>query len=71
MRWIPTDRMFAAALTKESPDAFDSLRACIRTHQYQSSPEGRVLELRARERDHHRQFMHKQPKQSRSNGKPE
>ena len=60
VRWIPTDRMLADALTKESPDAFDLLRACIRTHQYQISPEGSVLELRAKERDRRRKFVQKQ-----------
>ena len=66
VRWIPTDRMLADALTKENPDAFDLLRGCIRTHQYQISPEASVLELRAKERDRRRKFMQKQPKPAKS-----
>ena len=60
VRWIPTDRMLADALTKESADAFDLIRACIRSHRYQISPESRVLELRAQERDRRRTFAQKQ-----------
>ena len=66
VRWIPADRMLADALTKENPDAFDLLRGCIRTHQYQISPEASVLELRAKERDRRRKFMQKQPKPAKS-----
>ena len=66
VRWIPTDRMLADALTKENPDAFDLLRGCIRTHQHQISPEASVLELRAKERDRRRKFMQKQPKPAKS-----
>ena len=56
LRWIPTDHMLADAMTKESADALDLLRACIRSTWYQISPEERVLELRAKERDRRRQF---------------
>ena len=50
LRWIPTDRMLADSMTKESQDAMDLLRACIRTRRYQISDEGSVLEWRAAER---------------------
>lgn len=50
LRWIPTDRMVADALTKESPEAMDLMRACLRAGQYQISDEDDVLELRASER---------------------
>ena len=50
LRWIPTDRMLADALTKESAEAMDLLRACIRTGRYQISDEDTVLEWRASER---------------------
>ena len=33
LRWIPTDRMLADALTKETVEAMDLLRACLRTGQ--------------------------------------
>ena len=51
LRWIPTDRMLADALTKESPEAFDLIRACIREGQYQISPESTVLQWRSEERE--------------------
>ena len=50
LRWIPTDRMLADSMTKESPDALDLLRACLRCGSYQISPEETVLEWRASER---------------------
>ena len=50
LRWIPTDRMIADGLTKESADALDLLRACVKTGRYQVSPESDVLEWRANER---------------------
>lgn len=56
LRWIPTDRMLADALTKESPEAFDLLRACLRSSRYQISPEALVLERRATERDRRKQL---------------
>ena len=59
IRWIPTDRMLADSLTKESPEAFDLVRACLRTARYQISPEALVLERRAQERDRRKQFVQK------------
>ena len=50
LRWLPTDRMLADSLTKESAEAMDLLRACLREGKYQISDEGQVLEWRAEER---------------------
>ena len=50
LRWLPTDRMLADSLTKESPEAMDLLRACLRAGKYQVSDEDTVLEWRASER---------------------
>ena len=50
LRWIPTDRMIADALTKETAEAIDLLRACLRTGQYQISDEQHVLDWRADEK---------------------
>ena len=62
LRWLPTDRMLADALTKESPEAFDLLRACLRSSQYQVSPEARILELRAGEWIRRQAFARKNAK---------
>ena len=51
LRWLPTDRMIADALTKESPEAFDLIRACVKNGRYQISPESTVLEWRSAERE--------------------
>ena len=59
LRWIPTDRMLADALTKESPEAFDLLRASLRSSRYQISPEELVLQRRAQERDRRKLFAAK------------
>lgn len=56
LRWIPTNRMLADSMTKESADALDLLRACVRSSRYQISPEETVLELRAKERDRRKLF---------------
>ena len=50
LTWIPTDRILADALTKESPEAIDLLRACIRAGCCQINDEDAVLEWRASER---------------------
>ena len=50
LRWAPTQYMLADSLTKESADAFDLLRGCLRQGLYQISPEAQVLEYRAQER---------------------
>ena len=59
LRWLPTNRMLADALTKESPEALDLLRACLRTGRYQISPEEKILELRADERNRRQTFAQK------------
>lgn len=56
LRWIPTDRMLADSLTKESADAYDLIRGCIRAGMYQVSPEATVLELGSKERDRRKGF---------------
>ena len=56
LRWIPTDRMLADALTKDAAEAIDLLRACIRTGKYQVSEEDHVLLWRAEERHRRSQF---------------
>ena len=53
--------MLADGLTKESPEALDLIRACLRTARYQISPENLVLERRAQERDRRKQFASKGP----------
>ena len=50
LRWVPTDRMLADSLTKESAEAMDLLRACLRGGKYQISCEDHVLEWKASER---------------------
>lgn len=50
VRWVPTDRMIADGLTKDSEDPIDLLRACIRSSTYQISPEKYVLEKQAQEK---------------------
>ena len=64
LRWIPTDRMLADSLTKESVEAFDLLRACMRSGRYQISPESNVLEMRAKERDRRRKFASRDIKET-------
>jgi len=59
LRWLPTDRMLADSLTKESPEAFDLLRACIRSARYQISPEQKILERRAEEREREDGILHR------------
>ena len=58
LRWIPTDRMIADALTKESLEAMDLIRACLRSGRYQISDEDHVLEWRAAERQLRKSRLH-------------
>ena len=51
LRWLPTDRMLADSLTKESAEAVDLLRACLREGLCQISDEDTVLRWRAKERE--------------------
>ena len=60
IRWVPTDRMLADSLTKDAGDPIDLLRSCIRSSQYQISPEETVLQNQAAERErrlHNRQSL--------------
>ena len=60
IRWVPTDRMLADSLTKDAGDPIDLLRSCIRSSQYQISPEETVLQNQAAERErrlHNRQSI--------------
>lgn len=50
IRWVPTDRMVADALTKNAGDPIDLLRSCMRSSSYQISPEETVLEHKAAEK---------------------
>ena len=50
MRWVPTDRILADGLTKDSGPPIDLLRACMKRAN-QISPESIVLEYEALERD--------------------
>jgi hypothetical protein len=58
VRWVPTNRMLADGLTKDSGPPIDLMRACIRHASYQISPEETVLEYQALERD--RRLLEKQ-----------
>ena len=51
MRWVPTDRMLADALTKDQGDPMDMLRSCLKSSVYQISPEDHVLRMQAQERE--------------------
>ena len=51
IRWLPTNRMLADALTKDKMDPVDLLRSCLRNATYQISPEEHVLAQQAAERE--------------------
>ena len=51
IRWLPTNRMLADALTKDKMDPVDLLRSCLRSATYQISPEEHVLAQQAKERE--------------------
>ena len=59
---MPTDRMLADSMTKESADALDLLRARIKAGKYQISPEKDVLEWRATERQKRKEIAEKRVK---------
>ena len=61
VRWVPTDRMLADAMTKDAGGPIDLLRSCIRRSRYQINPEDSVLEFQALERD--RRLMERCKKQ--------
>lgn len=50
IRWVPTNRMIADGLTKDSIDPIDLIRACMRRQRYQISPEDEVLMHKAQEK---------------------
>jgi hypothetical protein len=56
VRWAPTDRMLADALTKNKGDPADLLRAVIRASTYQLSAEQTVLDMKADEKKRRQQF---------------
>ena len=55
IRWAPTNRQLADALTKDAADLVDLLRSCIRSGEYQMSPEHIILEPAAAERSRRKQ----------------
>ena len=55
IRWAPTNRQLADALTKDSADPVDLLRSCMRSGEYQLSPEHIILERAAAERSRRKQ----------------
>ena len=55
IRWAPTNRQLADALTKDSADSVDLLRSCMRSGEYQLSPEHIILERAAAERSRRKQ----------------
>ncbi len=54
IRWCPTNRQLADALTKDKGEPADLLRACMRANIYQFADEERILELKSQEREHRR-----------------
>ena len=50
IRWAHTNRQLADALTNDSADPVDLLRSCVRSGDYQLSPEHIILERAAAER---------------------
>ena len=65
VRWVPTNRMLADGLTKDSGPPIDLMRACIKHASYQISPEETVLEYQALERD--RRLLERQKSRSQHN----
>ena len=51
VRWVPTNRMLADALTKNDGDPIDLLRSCMKRSSYQISPEETVLKHQAQEKE--------------------
>ena len=50
IRWLPTNRMIADGLTKDTMEPSDLIRSCVRAASYQISPEDHVLAQQAAER---------------------
>ena len=57
VRWVPTNRMLADGLTKNTGDPIDLLRACMKRSTYQISPEETVLQMQAAEKDLRRRMQ--------------
>ena len=57
VRWVPTNRMIADALTKNDGDPVDLLRSCMKRSAYQISPEETVLEYQAREKEYRKSLQ--------------
>ena len=55
IRWAPTNRQLADALTRDAADPVDLLRSCMRSGEYQLSPEDLILERAAAERSRRKQ----------------
>ena len=55
IRWAPTNRQLADALTKGAADPVDLLRSCMRSGEYQLSLEHIILERAAAERSRRKQ----------------
>ena len=55
IRWAPTNRQLADALTKDGADPVDLVRSCMRSGEYQLSPEHIILERAAAERSRRKQ----------------
>ena len=51
IRWLPTNRMLADALTTDKMAPVDLLSSCLRSATYQISPQEHVLVQQAAERD--------------------
>ena len=50
IRWAPTWLQLADALTKESPEAMDLLRAALTTHMYHLNEESQMMDAAANQR---------------------
>ena len=55
IRWASTNRQLSDALTKDLPDLVDLFRSCMRSGEYQLSPEHIILERAAAERTRRKQ----------------
>ena len=55
IRWAPTNRQLAGALTKDAADPVDLLKFCMCSGEYQLSPEHIILERAAAERSRRKQ----------------
>jgi hypothetical protein len=70
IRWAPTDRQLADALTKDKAEPCDLLRACMRSLTYQLANESKVLDEAARERERRKLMGKKAAAQSQAGVNP-